>query len=364
MKTNSFYGFTNSIKQPRKQKVENTLDKLVRDNTNTVYRYADFIVNKIFNEGCDIPKIHTITHGMINGYYGREYGELTNPKTEYVIKNADGKGYTLIKTYFDFANYIIENFKTLDDIQNYINAESDKIKTEQEAEQKRIADEKADKEATEQAKKDFENWKCDEIEKLIDTDIHKLCAEVFTSIYPEYNYPLGNLSVIVYADNIENPLCRNELIAMLHNNNKASIKVFEVYTGVKLAKNHKERITQLETITKNDYKGIQEFKPRKKSEHTEKELETYYRRIGNEYIEAHGESIKIDGITFFIGKNDKGMYSVTESTTGILCSSDFKTSKTAAKTLIKEIMQKQGDFIKNSINGAINKGIKSPLYSA
>ena len=54
MKTNSFYGFTDSIKQPRKQKVENTLDKLVRDNTNTVYRYADFIVNKIF-EGFNIP---------------------------------------------------------------------------------------------------------------------------------------------------------------------------------------------------------------------------------------------------------------------------------------------------------------------
>ena len=58
------------------------------------------------------------------------------------------------------------------------------------------------------------------------------------------------------------------------------------------------------------------------------------------------------------------MYSITESTTGILCSSDFKTNKTAAKTLIKEIMQEKGEFIKNSINGAINKGIKSPLYSA
>ena len=363
MKTNSYYGFTDNIKQPRKQKVENTLDKLVRDNTNAVYRYADFIVNKI-NEGFNIPSIHTITHGMINTRYGREYGELATPKIEYRISNNENRCYTWNKTYFDFANYIIDNFKTLDDIQNYINVESDRIKAEQEAEQKRIEEEKADKEAKEQVKKDFENWKCDEVQKLIDTDIHKLCAEVFTSIYPDYNYPLGNLSIIVYADNIENPLCRDGLISMLHNNNKASIKVFEVYTGVKLAKTHKERISQLETITKNDYKGMQEFKPRKKSEHTEKELETYYRRVGNEYIEAHGESIKIDGITFYIGKNDKGMYSITESTTGILCSSDFKTSKTAAKTQIKEIMQEKGEFIKNSINGAINKGIKSPLYSA
>src|SRR5574344_1188624 len=309
MKTNSFYGFTDSIKQPRKTKVENTLDNLVRDNTNTVYRYADFIVNKIF-EGFNIPSIHTITHGMINTRYGREYGELTNPKIEYRISNNENRCFTWNKTYFDFANYIINNFKTLDDIQKFIDAESDKIKAEQEAEQKRIADEKAEKEAKEQAKKEFENWKCDEIKKLIDTDIHKLCAEVFTSVYPECKYPLVNLSVIVYADNIENPLCRNELIAMLHNNNKASIKVFEIYTGIKLAKNHKERIIQLEIITKNDYKGVQEFKPRKKSEHTEKELETYYRRIGNEHIEAHGESIKIDGITFFIGKNDKGLYRV------------------------------------------------------
>ena len=252
MKTNSFYGFTDSIKQPRKQKVENTLDKLVRDSTNTVYRYADFIINKIF-EGFNIPSIHTITHGMINTRYGREYGELTNPKIEYRISNNENRCYTWSKTYYDFANYIIDNFKTLDDIQNFINVESDKIKAEQEAEQKRITDEKAEKEAKEQAKRDFENWKCDEIKKLIDTGIHKLCAEVFTSIYPEYNYPLGNLSVVVYADNIENPLCRDGLISMLHNNNKASIKVFEVYTGVKLAKNHKERITQLETITKQSF---------------------------------------------------------------------------------------------------------------
>ena len=39
--------------------------------------------------------------------------------------------------------------------------------------------------------------------KLIDTDIHKLCAEVFTSIYPDYNYPLGNLSVDCISDHIK-----------------------------------------------------------------------------------------------------------------------------------------------------------------
>ena len=134
MKTNSFYGFTDSIKQPRKQKVENTLDKLVRDNTSTVYRYADFIVNKIF-EGFNIPSIHTITHGMINTRYGRKYGELTNPKTEYTISDSEHRCYRWKKTYYDFANYIIDNFKTLDDIQKFIDTESDKIKAEQEAEQ-------------------------------------------------------------------------------------------------------------------------------------------------------------------------------------------------------------------------------------
>ena len=362
MKTNSFYGFTDSIKQPRKAKVENTLSNLVRDNTNTVYRYADFIVNKI-NEGFNIPSIHTITHGMINTRYGREYGELTTPKTEYRIGNNENRCYTWNKTYFDFANYIIDNFKTLDDIQNYINVESDRIKAEQEAEQKRIEEEKADKEAKEQVKKDFENWKCDEVQKLIDTDIHKLCAEVFTSIYPDYNYPLGNLSVVVYADNIENPLCRNELISMLHNNNKASIKVFEVYTGIKLAKTHKERITQLETITKNDYKGIQEFKPRKKSEHIEKELETYYRRSKDGYVEDKGESIKIDGMIFYIGINEKGMYTATEATTGLGCTDNQKTKK-LIKDALKNAVKTKKDILLKGIEKAHKEGIKSPLYSA
>ena len=363
MKTNSFYGFTDSIKQPRRTKVENTLDKLVRDNSTAVYRYADFIVNKIFTEACNIAKIRTITHGMIEGYYGKEYGELKNPKTAYSIYDLSGHGYTLNKTYFDFANYIIENFKTLDDVQTFINTESENIKAEQEAELKRIEEEKSDKEAKEQVKKDFENWKCDEVQKLINTDIHKLCAEVFTSIYPDYNYPLGNLSVIVYSDNIENPLCRDGLISMLHNNNKASIKVFEVYTGVKLAKNHKERIIQLETITKNDYKGMQEFKPRKKSEHIEKELETYYRSVKGEFVEEKGESIKLDGMTFFIGKSDKGMYIVTESTTGCGCTEAHKT-KQLAKDAIKDIIKNKKDVLLKGIQNAYDRGIKSPLYSA
>lgn len=46
---------------------------------------------------------------------------------------------------------------------------------------------------------------------------------------------------------------------MLHNNNKASIKVFEVYTGVKLAKNQRAYSNSLKQLQRNDYKGMQEF---------------------------------------------------------------------------------------------------------
>ena len=72
---------------------------------------------------------------------------------------------------------------------------------------------------------------------------------------------------------------------------------------------------------------MQEFKPRKKSEHIEKELETYYRRSKDGYVEDKGESIKIDGMIFYIGINEKGMYTATEATTGLGCTDNQKTKK-------------------------------------
>lgn len=366
MKTNSFYGYTNDIKQLRKTKIENTLNKLVRDSKNTIFTYADFVVDKVFNEKCNIPKINTITHGMISGYYGKEYGELAKPKTEYFIHNENGKGYFLNKTCFDFATYIFETFKSLEDIQKFINFEADRVKAEKETEEQRIANEQAEQKAKEQTEKDFKEWLTSEREKLIGTEIHTICGEIFNYYYPEIPCTQMNPSLmdsIVCADSIENPLCRNELILRLHNGNKASIKIFETYTGVKLATTQKQRIVQLETITKNDYKGMQEFKPRKKSERTEKEIETYYRRIKDEYVKVQGESIKIDGIIFFIGKNEKGYYIATEATTGLGCI-DFQKNKSLAKDTLKNVMKIKKDMILKGIQRAYDNGIKSPLYSA
>ena len=60
------------------------------------------------------------------------------------------------------------------------------------------------------------------------------------------------------------PLCKEEVISRLYNGNKASIKVFECLTGLKLPKAYKERKTYLESLTSADFKEMTGYKPQKK----------------------------------------------------------------------------------------------------
>ena len=76
--------------------------------------------------------------------------------------------------------------------------------------------------------------------------------------------------ILTLIDNIDNDLCKDTLMNWLHNGNRASIKVFECITGLKLPKSNKERREYLRGLSKSNYIESVEFKPRKKA--TKKEL--------------------------------------------------------------------------------------------
>lgn len=264
-KTNSYFGFTDKCTPMQKAKKEAQLDKLFK-NGGEIMRFADFAVCMTFEKGYK-GATKTITHGMINGYFGREYGELSKPRTEYLFGNPEDCFYIINKTLFDYCNYITNTFNSFEEAETYAKAEAER-KAEQEklAEKARIEAEKAEQEK-EQQKIIFNNWFFSECKKCIGTDEGKLCQKIFTHYYGEtVRRPTSVFGAIVLTKNIKNPMCRQELIERLHNGNKAGIKVFECFTGIKLPKTYKERIKVLLDIQPEQYKGMTEFKPRAKAE--------------------------------------------------------------------------------------------------
>lgn len=347
-------------------KKEEQLSKLFR-NDGIIYRFADFAVFMMFEKGYKATT-KTITHGYVNGYYGREWRELSKPKTEYRLESdAESLFYTINKTMFEYCNYIVDTFNTLSDAENYAEKErleQERAKAEAEAEENRQREEAEEQKRRVKAHKE---WICTEREKYINTTIETMCKAIFAYYYGENNTTVC-CDVVILAKDIENPLSRQELINRLHNDNKASIKIFEQFTGIKLPKNYKERIEFLATVQPDQYGEMTEFKPRKKADKTEqaeKQLEKYYKRMWKDgsYEEAYGEKIGYNNLTFFAEKTAQKHYAITEATTGVLLISDGAlTSIAKCKAKIKELCDTRN--IAKCIEDAISRGYKSPLYEA
>lgn len=360
--TKSFYGFTANCTPMQRGRKEEQLEKLFR-NDGVVYRFADFAVFMIFEKGYKAAT-RTITHGYVNGYYSKEWGELKTPKTEYTLESdATSLFYTINKTMFEYCNYITDTFKTLSDAEIYAEneqREQEKIKAEAEAEKTRLREEQEEKV---KQKSDHRQWVIAEREKYTNTPVEAMCKAVFDYYYGENNTPTC-CDVVILAKDIKNPLSRKALISRLHNDNKASIKIFEQFTGIKLPKTNKEKAEFLETVQPEQYGEMTEFKPRKKAEKKEKQLEKYYRHMYKEkcYTESYGEKITYDNMIFFAEKIGRDQYyTITEATTGMgLIYDKTLTSITKCKAKIKEICNTRN--VSKCIETYILRGYKSPLY--
>lgn len=100
MEIKRYLGFTDGIKEPRKTKVENGLDRLYRYN-GKIYNVTTFLCVKLL-EGCYPEKEE-------NYQYYKRNGELSKPKTLYMYMNPNGRQYfELNKTQYDFVCYLLK----------------------------------------------------------------------------------------------------------------------------------------------------------------------------------------------------------------------------------------------------------------
>lgn len=315
MEIKRYLGFTDGIKEPRKTKVESELDRLYRYNGN-IYNTTTFLCIKLL-EGCYPDKEE-------NYQYHKRNGELSKPKTLYMYMNPGGGQYfKLNKTQYDFVCYLLENnLNTEDAMLAYDKADIERVEALRRAEQ----EEKAEEQRKAEEKENFKIWMHKESEKIPDFQ-KEIIDSIFFSIYGQEN--AWNYSLAVCINNYNNPLCKEEVISRLHNDNKASIKIFECLTGLKLPKGHKERKAYLESISVSDFKETVDYKPRKKREEKEVQKEEFYINErtpeGLRWTKVIAEPYSKYGIDMFI-RYSNGSFSISLAKAGIkVCGGKTKT---------------------------------------
>ena len=353
---NFYFGFTDNIKEPRKTKMENLLDKLITYN-GKVYTIADLLCTKLL-DGCYLEKVENYT------YYKRN-GELTKPKTLYKFVSKSEKTYIeLKKTEYDFVEYLINNGldteqameKTIADHKEYME------------EQKRLQEEneRAALAKAEQERKEIERIKAilaEDMEHLPEAEI-KIVDDIFLDIYGMENK--WNYSLLALIHHYDVPYCKNQIIERLHNGNKASIKIFECVTGLKLPKGHKERIIYLENITSADFKEPIEYKPRKKAEAKEKNVQEVYIAFHNkdcyEWRKVLAECFTKYGIDLFILK-DQDEWKISVKRVGLLIASGKSRLKAMEDLKINIDKMKNAEKMIENARKAIERtaGV-NPLY--
>lgn len=257
IKVKSYLGFTDNIKEPRKTKVENTLCHMYSYEGN-IYNTVEFLCKKLL-QGHTLGKKENVQHYKRNG-------ELSKPKTEYRFYYPEHDRYfELNKTQYDFVLYLIENeLNSLEKILARDKEETEKQVLAERLEAERIQKEKEEEERKEKERNDFCKWMYEESEN-IPQDQKNIVDNIFTFLYGVINASKFNYTLVACINNYDNPLCKREIMDRLHNDNKASIKIFECLTGLRLPKTYRDRIEYLKSITSADFKGITEYKPRKKT---------------------------------------------------------------------------------------------------
>ena len=332
----SFLGFTNTIKEPRKTKVEATLDKLIRGEDGVVYNRRTFLVNALL-EGRRVQKEENVLR------YNRRTGEANKPKTEYQLR-FDNEGYymEIMKTDFDFFNYCNDHgLNTEEHINDFIMQEElDLVKKEaEEAEAQKEAEENARIQEEEIAKVEAMLW--EEVQTL-PAEEKEIMNSIFVSMLGmEANN--NSYVLICMIHHIDNTICKQKIKERLHNDNKASIKTFECITGLKLPKTYKERMAYIDGLTSADLQTMTEYKPRKKAEEKETVLEDFYINYKGEYG-MEWKKVKAEGFikygTEFFMRCNAGVYEISIASVGLLIAKG-KTKSEAMQSL-KENIDRMG----------------------
>lgn len=256
---NTYLGFTNDLKPLQKSRTENVLNKLIRyKNKDEISSQKEFILNRLI-EGYT-PHIE-----KNYSYYSDRIGGYIKPKTEYRLVSPEESYLVINKTLYNFANYILDNDFSNDTIRN--NHIKDEIKQKEEEirqQELQAQKERQEKEAQNQQEEEFNNWLESEAIKYNNNKNLTLTRQIFLDIINQYS-EITAKKLLTLIDNIDDDKCKETLIDWLHTENKASRKVFECITGIKLPTPNKGTRELLLSLNKADYKCVIEYKPRKKT---------------------------------------------------------------------------------------------------
>lgn len=336
-------GYTQNLLPMKKARVEKTLLKLIRYKGELLYT-SEFVAKKII-EGS------TPAYEENYSYYSRRLDGYTKPKTLYKLDNSSNTYNEITKTEYDFALWLIDN--------NIVTPEAYEDAKKQEEErllniEKQLHEEEEEKirlqKELEQKENDFKIWLNEEFKKYDNEKNIALAKKIYLEYIGQTNSN-GAIKLLTLIDNINNVLCKDKLTRWLHNDNKASIKVFECITGLKLPNTYKERVEFLQVTFKKDYKESIEFKPRKKA--TKKALVEFKIRVGNNISIARGEKLNNKyGLNLYIQYSNKG-YAITESSTGMLLV-HFKPTK-------RELMESYSEVLNDNTIERVREIIKTQV---
>jgi len=352
----TYLGFTDNLKPMQKAKTEKTLD-------NSIKYKGSIITNKEF---ILIKLQKGLTPGIEEdySYYSRKLQDYTKPKTDYRLKDQDSSFYHITKTEYDYALYLIDNnFLDEQKVKEFIAVENNRLLQIAQDEFNQKQQEKEHKETLEIQKQEFDNWLNEQAENYSDNVKLDLAKIIFLDKQGSYN-ELYLCKLLVLIDNIDNPMCKHQLISWLHNDNTTSKKLFYHITGVKLPPINKGTVEILDELTLSDYQGMILYKKRKPNTNKEIITDTFYRLV-KKYPDYHfevaiGESISKYGLDMFIIQNN-GKYQILESRSGALFATE--NTKTELMSKLKSLIDRYGiDHINKLIQDSIDKFDISPKY--
>ena len=187
--------------------------------------------------------------------------------------------------------------------------------------------------------------------------------EIWKYYNPDIDSEFAARKLLVLIDNIDDPLCKNDLVARLHVDNKASRKTFECVTGLKLPATLGDTKLYMINMDSSKYKELKEFKPRAKVEPKEQEV-FYIAKVtkGNvDFIPVQGERLEKYGLKMFIHKTGDEWDASSQASGCKIASGKTKTEMldNLAKTVKRFTVEK----IREAENIFVDKNGWSPLFA-
>ena len=235
----SLLGFTDSKTDLQKNRINTILSKKVKyiiDDSVITGCSKDVLINIVFEYGYNKTKteIQTISEHKTN----LEYKPLKHPKTHYyIVRDSDNTSYEVNKTEYDYINYVLASFNSIADIINYDSACNDSDISDISHDNPAKSDFSADQpENDSESKKNYEKSLEKIAESYIETNIYKICKDIFESTMKmDFKYPISTLKLAAAIKTIDNPYSKEYIIDCIKPiANKASRKIFSELSGYNL----------------------------------------------------------------------------------------------------------------------------------